>query len=361
MTRAPDVAVIGGGLLGCALAAFLAEDGMRVRLYERDAPGAGASGRNSGVLQHPLDPALAPLHAASLAHYRALGHGFALPEPAGVLVLSDAPEALAAERDAVAAAFPELGCEWLEGEALRAAEPGLAPGLAAYRLDTGRPVPPAAAAAAWAARAREAGAELRTGAEARARSRDGRVAGVWVEGREEPAGVVAVAAGAWSAAAAPVPVPVRPVWGVVAEVRLPGAPAHVLEEAGIDGLVEAAPPALFSLVTAAGASGLGSTFLPERPDPDALVPALRARGARFLPALADVALRGVRTCARPQSADGRPLLGPVPGVAGLVLATGHGPWGITLGPASARLVADALLGRGEPIPAKLAAGRFAAA
>ena len=187
------------------------------------------------------------------------------------------------------------------------------------------------------------------------------MAGVWVEGREEPAGVVAVAAGAWSAAAAPVPVPVRPVWGVVAEVRLPGAPAHVLEEAGIDALVEAAPPALFSLVTVAGASGLGSTFLPDRPDPEALVPALRARGARFLPALADVALRAVRACARPQSADGRPLLGPVPGVEGLVLATGHGPWGITLGPASARLVADALLGRGEPIPAKLAAGRFAAA
>ena len=31
-----DVAVIGGGIVGCALAAFLAEGGAKVRLYERD-------------------------------------------------------------------------------------------------------------------------------------------------------------------------------------------------------------------------------------------------------------------------------------------------------------------------------------
>ena len=53
-----DVAVIGGGIVGCALAAFLAEAGAAVTLYEREAIAAGASGRNSGVVQHPIDPAL---------------------------------------------------------------------------------------------------------------------------------------------------------------------------------------------------------------------------------------------------------------------------------------------------------------
>ena len=55
---APDVAIVGGGIVGCALAAFLAEDGARVRLYERAVLAAGASGRNSGLLQHPMDEPL---------------------------------------------------------------------------------------------------------------------------------------------------------------------------------------------------------------------------------------------------------------------------------------------------------------
>ena len=58
------------------------------------------------------------------------------------------------------------------------------------------------------------------------------------------------------------------------------------------------------------------------------------------------------------SVDGRPLLGPLPGVDGLFVAAGHGPWGISLGPGSARLVADAVLGRPAVIAPELAAARF---
>ena len=35
-----------------------------------------------------------------------------------------------------------------------------------------------------------------------------------------------------------------------------------------------------------------------------------------------------------------------------------GPWGVSLGPGSARLVADAVLGRGAAIAPELAAARF---
>jgi len=364
---APDVAVVGGGIVGCALAALLAEGGATVRLYEREAIAAAASGRNSGVLQHPLDEPLVPVHEASLELYRTLGHGFELPaEPAGVLVLSEDRAALEAGCE-IAARFPELAPEWLEGAALEAAEPELGPGLFAYRQATGRTVPPAAAARAWAQRAREAGAELRVGTAVEALDRSGgRAAGVVAGGRSEPAGAVVVAAGPWTPELVAPDGSWRPIaasWGVNVEVRLAQPPRHVLEQAGVEEIASASGggiESIFSIVTAEGVSAVGSTFLAEQPDAPAAAPRLLERGTRYLPALGRVNAFSARACPRPQSRDGRPLLGPVEGIDGLHVASGNGPWGISLGPGSAQLVAGALLGGGEPIAPELAASRFGA-
>jgi glycine/D-amino acid oxidase-like deaminating enzyme len=102
---------------------------------------------------------------------------------------------------------------------------------------------------------------------------------------------------------------------------------------------------------------VGSTFLAEEPDPVAWIPELRRRAQRFVPAVARARVQGARACARPVSLDGRPLVGPL-GTAGLWLAAGHGPWGISTGPATGRLAADAVLGRTK-IRHELSAARFA--
>ena len=99
----------------------------------------------------------------------------------------------------------------------------------------------------------------------------------------------------------------------------------------------------FSLVPAAGSSALGSTFLADEPDPDGWLDALRRVGARYVPGVADAPLVGLRHCARPVSRDGRPLVGPAPWCDGLWIAAGHGPWGISTGPGSARLLVDRML------------------
>jgi D-amino-acid dehydrogenase len=65
---------------------------------------------------------------------------------------------------------------------------------------------------------------------------------------------------------------------------------------------------------------------------------------RLAPGLAPATLLEVRVGLRPLATDGLPILGPVPGCAGLWLATGHGPAGLTLGPFSGKLVAEAALG-----------------
>jgi glycine/D-amino acid oxidase-like deaminating enzyme len=74
--------------------------------------------------------------------------------------------------------------------------------------------------------------------------------------------------------------------------------------------------------------------------------------------VADAPVVGLRHCARPVSLDGRPLVGETPWCAGLWIAAGHGPWGISTGPGTARLLAEALLGHAPDLPPVLAVDRF---
>jgi glycine oxidase len=151
--------------------------------------------------------------------------------------------------------------------------------------------------------------------------------------------------------------PIVPVWGAVAEVELDDPPRHVVEEVGVEEVASGGPSSIFSLVAADGQVSVGSTFLPEPPDAAAWAPTLRRAGAAFVPALAHAKVVGARACARPQSLDGRPLVGEVPGHEGLWVAAGHGPWGISTGPGTARIAAEALLGSAE-VPAPLSVARY---
>ena len=376
--RSADVAIVGGGIVGSATAAFLAAAGARVTLYERTEIAAGASGRNSGVIQQPHDPVLAALYRESLAAYRALdvtsGGALALDaEPIGLLQVGHD----LAVAEAIAAAWretdPTTQPEVLDGEELRRLEPALAADLVACRLRIGYPVAPSAATLAFAAEAERSGATVVIGQEARPVVEDGVAVGVEVGGSLRPAGAIVIAAGPWTPSLLDPSAtwqPIRPIWGVVAQVELADAPRHVLEGAEIDIEPGDDPGADdptgsdagdvidFSLVTAGGASSLGSTFLAREPRAAELVDLLRTRGARFVPALASAPVVGVRTCARPVSLDGRPLVGAVPWLDRAFVAAGHGPWGISTGPATARMIADLVLGNEAGIPPALGAGRF---
>jgi len=373
-----DVAIIGGGIVGAASAAFLAGEGLRVTLFERSAIAGAASGRNSGVVQHPFDSVLVGLYRASLDLYCRLATD-ALPaapfrlgaEPAGLLLIggSSASAAVADEAGAWRAAYPDVRAEALVGEALQRLEPSLAPDLAACRLGIGFPVAPASATRAYAALAEARGARLRIGDEVRLALEGDVAVGVDVGGLVQAFGSVVVAAGPWTPHVID-PTgrwrPIRAVWGVVAQVGLVDPPRHVLEEVDIEIEPDQSTSHAhdvwdgvgFSLITADGSTALGSTFLENEPDPASFVGALRHRGAKYVPALAAAPVVGLRSCARPVALDGRPLVGAVPGVERLFVAAGHGPWGISTGPGTARLIADLVLGRGGGIPRELDPARF---
>jgi|RhiMetdeSRZDD1v2_1073273.scaffolds.fasta_scaffold35852_5 D-amino-acid dehydrogenase len=360
-----DAIVIGGGIVGVAAAAHIAAAGLRVTLVEQTEIAAGASGRNSGVVQHPFDPVLVALHLETLALYRGLD-GFSIPDrPAGLLNVTRDVDGARRLTEARQATHPQLKPEFLGPDDVRRLEPALAPGVAASRLDIGYPVAPAAATMAYAALARANGVEIRLGVGAGPWRSDGRVLGAELaDGERIAAADVIVAAGPWSPAVIDPSGawrPIRPIWGVVVPLGLADPPGHVIEEAEIsiepDAESDEAGIA-FSLVTADGATSLGSTFLEAEPKADALVPVLIERGARFVPAIAGAQHGPPRRCARPQSADGRPLLGPVPGNDGLWIAAGHGPWGISTGPASGRIIADLVTGRLGGPPRALDPARF---
>ena len=107
-----------------------------------------------------------------------------------------------------------------------------------------------------------------------------------------------------------------PVWGVVAEVEMDDPPRHVLEEVGRRGRGRRRGGRERALQprTASGQVSLGSTFLAERAR-------RRAPGRRGSARRASASCRGcggrkvvgARACARPQSLDGRPLVGELPG------------------------------------------------
>lgn len=373
--RSADVIVIGGGIVGVSCAAHLAASGRRVVLLERSEIAAGASGRNSGVVQHPFDPLLVELHLETLALYRALStagvEGFTLPaEPPGLLMVTHDPGVARGLVDTLDETHPGLSPTFLGPGDARAVEPTLAMDVAACRLAIGYPVAPAAATRAYAAWATRLGVDIRVGAAARPWFGSGRVAGVELEdGRRLASAHVVVAAGPWTPAIIDPGGawrPIRPSWGVVVGITLERPPMHVLEEAEIEiepghepSLARGAAGASFSLVTAGAASSLGSTFLDKEPDPAALVPAILARGAGYVPGIASAMVGPHRVCARPQSVDGRPLVGRVAGLDGLWIAAGHGPWGISTGPASGRLLADLLDGRVSGPPPMLDPDRFA--
>ena len=218
--------------------------------------------------------------------------------------------------------------------------------------------------------ARAAGAEIRTGCAVRELLRRGDdVTGVLTDdGRIEAAHVV-VAAGPWSwrvCRSLPQDVPVRGVRGWIIVTRpAPFRLRYVIEEwtrpapaaPTLGQLADGSePPANVSCVLQQDAAGrvlVGASLHGATTESDESPETRRAiarRAVEVMPALAGLEIAESRSCQRPYSPDGLPLLGPYPGVAGLVLATGHGSLGVTQS-----------LGSGEAVAHGIVDGRWDAA
>jgi glycine/D-amino acid oxidase-like deaminating enzyme len=384
----PDVVVIGGGIVGASCAYVLSRRGARVTLVERDELAAGASGRNQGWFIVSDDPPLTPMSLASLAMYREVIDGSAVPvrfdsEPVGHVMLASSPAGL----DALRTRVSERGkagthVERLDDDAIRNAEPALAEDLTeVWLLEQGLRVEPGALTVALALAARELGADVRRHTAVRALTTKGsRVTGVVTDDGVLTADVVVLAAGPWSAPFVRrlgIELPVTGARGWIVELSAPpGLVRHLIEEEGADPWDEPeAPPTTAELAGSTEREPGVSALLHQSHD-DAIVcgashhVALRGepedadapsrivrRAVRVVPALADLPVEGIRWGIRPMSPDGRPIVGWL--ADGLVTATGHGPEGVLLGGGTAELVASlALVGDPPFDPAAFDPFRF---
>jgi D-amino-acid dehydrogenase len=103
----------------------------------------------------------------------------------------------------------------------------------------------------------------------------------------------------------------------------------------------------------------GVEFAPRDAPPTPVQLDLLLPSARELFALGEPVERQPWLGARPCFADSRPVIGRAPDHRGLWLAYGHGHWGLTLGPATGRLLAELMTGA-TPFcdPAPFSADRF---
>ncbi|WP_066414375.1 NAD(P)/FAD-dependent oxidoreductase [Halorubrum aethiopicum] len=190
-------------------------------------------------------------------------------------------------------------------------------------------------------------------------SRDAQVTGVeTADGSRIDANRVVIAGGAWSSAFGDdleTEIPVEPKRGQIVHLDLPDADTGswpVLKGFRHHYIV----PWPDGRLVAGATRETGSGFDP-RVTAGGLQEVLE-EALRVAPGLDDATVIEHRVGLRPVCADGVPVLGPVPGVEGAHLATGHGATGLTLGPYSGKVVADRILD-GESIPDAVSVARFA--
>jgi D-amino-acid dehydrogenase len=400
-TASADVAVIGGGAVGVAATFALAERGVSVVLLERGPELAwGCSAGNAGIVgaSHVLPLAGPDALRDGVRWLRRPDSPFAIrPRPAVVPWLTrfcaaSTPRQVERARRVLrslaiesAQMHADLAAQGLDtgfqqrgllnvyatdrafAEATRAATSDRADGLRASVLDadavaedwpqiTGRPAGavlyedeahcnPTSFVRSVGKEATARGAAIMTGVEVLAlRRRKGGVASLWTTSGEIRAEHVVLAAGAWSpqlTADLPVRLPVEGGKGYHVDLDVghddPGLPIWFQEHRVV-------------VTPLAGRLRLAGTLelagIDERVDPrrvEAVVEAARRGLAGIDNRRVQRVWRGLRPC----TPDGLPIVGRVPSVQNLIVATGHGMWGLQLAPLTGRVIADIVAG--EPM------------
>jgi glycine oxidase len=361
-TRSADVVIVGGGIIGLAVAWRARQKGLSVRVLERGEIGMGTSHVAAGMLapvaevefgdagQAVLELGLRsaeiwPEFAGELERVSGVGIGLL---KTGTLVLArDEDEARELERQIAWRDSLGLRTTRLRGSEAREREPGLAPTMRlALEAPDDHSVDPRSVLVALRRACEQAGVELIECTPVRCVELDEagtRVTGVRLEkGELVSIRHLVIAAGAWSGSLDGLPpearVPVRPVKGQILRLRDPGGPGLLQRVVRFTGG--------YLVPRSDGRFVLGATVEErgfERHATAGGVYELLRDAHEVLPGASELQIEELCVGLRPGTPDNVPVIGPG-ALAGLTWATGHHRNGILLAPLTAELVVDALLG-----------------
>ncbi len=354
-----DVAVVGAGIVGCAVARECARQGWRVAVIEGGTVGGGATSAGMGHVV-VMDDSAAQLALTALSRSLWSEDARALPgaseyERCGTIWVAADDEEMA-EVQAKCRCLERAGLEAkvLSARELAEAEPNLAPGLAGGLLVPGDGVIyPPAAAAFYLEQARRMGAEVYLAEALTASQGEVRLRG----GVRLAAARIVLAVGTQCALLPALPIEKRKGHLVITD-RYPGFVRHQLVELGYlksaHKLVE--DSVAFNVQPRrTGQLLLGSSRQYGSEDPAVEARMLKrmiARATEYMPGMQRLSVVRVWTGFRAATPDKLPLLGPAAGIsedASLWLAAGFEGLGITNAPGAARLLVDAMLGRPSAI------------
>ena len=355
-TSTPDIAVLGGGIIGLAIAYEATRRGQRPLVIERAAVGqSGAAWAAAGMLAPAAeaeseDRALVELALESCRLYpefvstveadSEMDCGYRTEGSLLVAVNRDHREEL--ERLASLQRGLGLDVAWLDAGQVLCQEPTLSPRVVgALFVEGDRQVDPRRLVRALRTAVERRGGQIVEFADVTGlETNDGKVEGVsyTVAGERVSASVACVvaAAGVWTNGLPLDAVHVltlRPVKGQI--LRLRGAPIirHVVRTPD----VYLVPRADGELVVGATSEEMG---FDARPTAGAALELLR-EAARVLPGIVELELAEQTVGFRPALRDNLPAIGPA-ATSGLFLATGHYRHGVMLAPITARLVLDCI-------------------
>jgi glycine oxidase len=347
-----DIVVVGGGVIGSGIAFELAKRGAQVTLIERGRIGGEASAASAGIISLPSRPWFSPerieLGRISLERYPALvdeleertGIGIDYRRPGEWAIAVDEQHAEA--EDAVAAWQLGMGLtvEDVPVAEARKREPALPENLvlARFHPDVGS-LSVHRLTQALATAARQLGATiLEETPVGGLRREEDRVTGVRLLDREIDADMTVLATGAWTRLlgdALGVHLPTKPIKGqLIAFANAPLRPACVI--GGHGGYVRPRPD--------------GTTLVAATEEDVGFDRRVTGEGVAWLleltrtlcPVLLEGEVAETWTGLRPGTETADPLIGPVPGYAGLWVSAGHFRTGAKEAPATAALVVEAL-------------------
>lgn len=361
-----DVGIIGGGIIGCAVARTLARRGADVTVFEARAIGGGATQASAGVLApyveaHEAGP-LQDLTVRSLRLYDAFVGTVAAESDMAVdyarcgslEIALDPDEAVRLRQLASRAAGEDL--TWLDASAVRDMEPalsGLVLGGVLARAHGYVSAPQLTAALAASARA--AGAAFLP-VRASAVQLGGRGVSVTLEGSAARTFErIVIAAGSWASAVEVEGLarsPIVPVKGELLRLRWRGAPIRRILWSSRCYIV---PQGDGTLLVGATMEDAG---FDDRPTAVG-VQGLLAAAMVLLPGAGRAEFLEARAGLRPASPDGLPVVGRSSTSGAVLYALGHFRNGVMLAPLTAALLENVLMGDGQdPALKALAPARF---